>query len=84
MDKLVAYLVDNLMLDISGDLNLDMVREFLRDDDTRESKAVLAKIVEDGNVDDMMICVADCLKDYLGTGISGDVVREQIQTYSES
>ena len=84
MEQLVRYLVENLELDISGDLNLDMVREFLREDDSREAKAVLGKLVDDGNVGEMMICVADCLKDFLGTGITPDVVRDQIQTYSES
>ena len=84
MDKLVAYLVDNLMLDFEGDLTLDMVRDFLREDDSREAKAVLGKLVEDGNVSDMLICVADCLRDYVSTGVKPDVVRDQIQTYSES
>lgn len=84
MDKLVAYLVDNLMLDFEGDLTLDMVRDFLREDDSREAKAVLGKLVEDGNVSDMLICVADCLRDYVGTGVKPDVVRDQIQTYAES
>ena len=84
MDKLVAYLVDNLMLDFEGDLTLEMVREFLREDDSREARAVLGRLVQDGNVSDMLICVADCLRDHVNTGIKPDVVRDQIQTYSES
>lgn len=84
MDQLIAYLLDNLMLDFQGDLTLDLVRDFLREDNNRDSKALLAKLVEDGGVDDMMICIADCLREYLSTGIKPDVVLEQIQIYSES
>jgi len=84
VDQLIAYLLDNLMLDFQGDLTLDLVRDFLREDNNRDSKALLAKLVEDGRVDDMMICIADCLREYLSTGIKPDVVLEQIQIYSES
>lgn len=84
MKQLIAYLLDNMILDFQGDLTLDMVRNFLREDDSREARALLAKLVEDRGVSDMMITLADCLQDYLRTGISDDVLREQIRTYAES
>jgi hypothetical protein len=82
--QLIAYLLDNMILDFQGDLTLDMVRDFLREDESREGRALLAKLVEDRGVSDMMITLADCLQDYLKSGISEDVVREQIRTYAES
>ena len=84
MKQLIQYLLENLILDFQGDLTLDMVRDFLRDDDSREGRALLAKLVEDRGVSDMMITLADCLQDYLRTGINDDTVREQIRTYAES
>ncbi len=84
MNQLIAYLLEHLILDFDGDLTLDMVRDFLRDDNSRESKALRLKLVEDGGVDDMMICIADCLRDYLNDGIKADAVAEQLRTYSES
>jgi hypothetical protein len=84
MKQLIAYLLDNLILDFQGDLTLDMVREFLHGDDSREARALLAKLVEDGGVSDMMITLADCLQDSLRTGIQEESVREQIRTYAES
>lgn len=84
MKQLIQYLLENLILDFQGDLTLDMVRDFLRDDDSREARALLAKLVEDRGVSDMMITLADCLQDYLRTGINDDVLREQIRTYAES
>ena len=84
MNRLIAYLLDNLILDFQGDLTLDMVRDFLRDDESREGRALLAKLVEDRGVADMMITLADCLQDSIRSGISEEVVREQIRTYAES
>ncbi|HKA87319.1 MAG TPA: hypothetical protein VKE22_06605 [Haliangiales bacterium] len=84
MNRLIAYLLDNLILDFQGDLTLEMVREFLRDDESREGRALLAKLVEDRGVSDMMITLADCLQDYIRSGISEEVVRDQIRTYAES
>ena len=84
MDQLTSYLLENLILDFQGDLTLDMVRDFLRNDDSREAKAVLAKLVEDRGVSEMLICIADCLRDYLPNGIKRDVMEEQIRLYSES
>ncbi len=84
MKQLIAYLMDNLILDFQGDLTLDMVRDFLRDDESREARALLAKLVEDRGVYDMMITLADILKDYIRQGITEEVVREQIAVYAES
>lgn len=84
MKQLIQYLLDNLILDFQGDLTLDMVRDFLRDDESREGRALLAKLVEDRGVSDMMITLADCLQDYLKSGINDEVMREQIRTYAES
>ena len=84
MKQLIAYLLENMILDFQGNLTLDMVREFLRDDDSREGRLLLSKLVEDRGVSDMMITLADCLQDALRNAITDDVVREQIRTYAES
>jgi hypothetical protein len=82
--QLIAYLLDHAILDFSGDLTLDMVRDFLKDDEGAEGRKLLAKLVEDRGVEDMLVTLGDCLQDYLRTGLSDDVVREQIRLYSES
>jgi hypothetical protein len=82
--QLIAYLLENLMLDFQGDLTLEMVRDFLKGDDSREARALLSKLVEERGVNDFMLTLADVLKDYLRTGINDDTVRDQIRLYSES
>lgn len=84
VNALINYLIDNLMLDFQGDLTLDTVRDFLRDDESRDARALLSKLLEDRGVSDMMITLADCLKDYIRTGIHEEVVREQLRLYTES
>lgn len=84
MRQLIAYLLDHLILDFEGDLTLEMVRDFVKDDDSREARALMAKLVEDRGVSDMLITMADCLKDNIRTGISEDTLREQVRTYAES
>jgi hypothetical protein len=82
--QLIQYLLDNLILDFQGDLTLEMVRDYLKEDDSREARALLSKLVEDRGVNDMMITLADCLQDHIKTGIHDDVLREQIRLYAES
>lgn len=84
MKQLITYLLENMILDFQGDLTLEMVRDFLRDDDSREGRALLAKLVEDRGVSEMMITLADCLQEFIKTGINEEVVREQVRTYAES
>jgi hypothetical protein len=82
--ELVRYLFDNLYLDFQGDISVEKVREFLREDDSREARQLLSKIIEDQGVDDLLITLADCLKEHIRNGVSEDTIRQQLSTYSES
>ncbi len=84
MKRLIAYLRENMILDFQGDLTLEMLRDFLRDDDSREARALLSKIVEDRGVSDMMIVLADCLLEVVQKAVSDEAIREQLHTYAES
>ena len=84
MKELVRYLLENLYLDFQGEVSLDAVRQFLRGDDSREAKALLQKLIEDKGVDDLLITLADVLKEHIRTGVTEQVMREQLSMYSES
>ena len=84
MRELVRYLLENAYIDFQGDLSMEKVREFLRDDETREARSLLAKLIDDKGVDELLITVADCLKDHIRSGINEETIREQLSTYSES
>ena len=84
MKELVRYLFENLLLDFQGDVSVDKVREFLREDDSREARQLLSKIIEEKGVDDLLLTLADVLKDHIRTGVSEQNIRDQLSTYSES
>ena len=84
MKELIKYLLDNLYIDFQGEITLDVVRGFLREDDGREARQLLSKLIEEKGVDDMLITLADCLKEHIQAGINEKVIREQLTTYAES
>lgn len=84
MRELIHYLLDNIYLDFQGEITLDTVRGFLREDDSREARKLLGKLIEDKGVDDMLIILADCLKEYITTGVNEKVVAEQLSLYADS
>lgn len=82
--ELVRYLLENMYIDFQGEISLETVRGFLRDDDGKDARQLLAKLIEDKGVDEMLITLADCLKEHLGTGVSDKTVKEQLMLYAES
>jgi hypothetical protein len=82
--ELARYLFENLYFDFQGDITMEKVREFLREDDSKEARALLSKIIEVGGVDDLLITLADCLKDQIRNGVSENNIRDQLTTYSDS
>jgi hypothetical protein len=84
VNQLIRYLIENMYIDFQGEISLETVRQFLRGDESKEAKALLQKMIEDKGVDELLITLADCLKDHIRTGVTEQVVREQLSTYSDS
>ena len=84
MNELARYLMENAYIDFQGGISIEEVRKFLRDEDSRESRALLSRLIEDNGMDDLMVTIADCLKEYMRTGINEDIVRAQLTSYSDS
>lgn len=82
--RLIEYLRSNLLLDFQGDLSVSKVRDLLAGDDSRDAKQLLAKLVADKNVDDLMLVLADCLLEHVQSALTDDVMRENIRSYAES
>jgi hypothetical protein len=73
-----------MYLDFQGEISLDTVRQFLRGDESREAKQLLQKLIEDKGVDELLITLADCLKEHIRTGVNEQIVKEQLGTYADS
>ncbi len=61
MRELARYLLQHAIIDFEGDITMEQVRKFLRDEDSREARLLLSKLIDDKGVDDLLVVVADCL-----------------------
>jgi hypothetical protein len=84
VQRLIEYLRSHVMLDFQGDLTVAKVRDLLAGDDSRDAKQLLAKLIAEKNVDDMMLVLADCLLEHVQASLSEEVMRENIRSYAES
>ncbi|HEX8110930.1 MAG TPA: hypothetical protein VF516_24525 [Kofleriaceae bacterium] len=84
MHQLIDYLRQHLMIDFQGELTVGRLRELLAGDDSRDAKVLMAKLVAENSVEDMMLVLADCLLEHVQRSLTDDVVREQIRMYAES
>jgi hypothetical protein len=84
VQRLIDYLRQHVMIDFQGDLTVARVRELLAGDDSRDVKALMAKLVAENSVEDLMLVLADCLLEHVQRSLTDDVVREQIRMYTES
>jgi hypothetical protein len=82
--ELVRFLFENLYFDFQGEITVEKVREFLREDDSREARQLLSKIIEEKGVDDLLITLADCLKDQIRNGVNEQSIRDQLHIYTDS
>jgi hypothetical protein len=84
VNRLIDYLRQHIMIDFQGDLTVAKVRELLAGEDNRDTKALLAKLVAEKKVEDMMLVLADCLLEPVQRALTDDVMREQLRMYTES
>jgi hypothetical protein len=82
--ELIRYLIANMYLDFQGDISLETVRGLLREDESREARQLMSKIIEEKGIDDLLITLADVLKEHIATGVTETVIREQLSMYAES
>ena len=84
VQRLVAYLRENVFVDFQGELDLDKVRELLAGDDCRDARALLSRLTRDQGTEDMMVTLADCLLEVVQAALTDDVIRAQVRAYIEA
>ncbi|HEX2685890.1 MAG TPA: hypothetical protein VHN14_04700 [Kofleriaceae bacterium] len=72
------------MIDFQGDLTVEEVKELLVGDESRHTKALLAKLVAEQGVENLFLVLADCLLEKVQSALTDDVMNEQIRMYAES
>lgn len=84
VNRLIDYLRQHILIDFQAELTLAQARELLAGDDSRDAKALLAKLVADKGVDQLFLVLADCLVEHVQAALTDDVMRDQIRMYTES
>jgi hypothetical protein len=84
VQRLLAFLRDNIFLDFQGDLDLARVRELLAGDDSPTARKLLAHLTKDGGTEGFLVAIADCLLEPVQAALTDEVLREQVHTYVES
>jgi hypothetical protein len=84
VNRLIDYLRQNVIIDFGGDLSVAKVRELLAGDDSRDAKNLLAKLVAEKKVEDMLLVLADCLAEPMQRALTDDVMRDQLRMYADS
>ena len=84
MNELSQFLLEHLIIDFDGEVDIDNLRSCLRKDASPQARALLEKIVAEGGVEEFMITLADCLMTNISTGITPQVVKDHMVNYSEA
>jgi len=84
VNELSQFLLEHLIIDFDGEVDIDNLRSCLRKDASPQARALLEKIVAEGGVEEFMITLADCLMTNISTGITPQVVKDHMVNYSEA
>lgn len=83
MNRLVEYLRNNVFVDFQGELTIEQVRELLGGDESRDAKALVARLTGDKGTEEMMVTLADCLIEVVRNALTDEIMREQLRAYIE-
>lgn len=84
VNRLAAYLRDQVFVDFQGELTVEKLKELLGGEDSRDARALLARVTRDKGTNEMMVALADCLLEVVQNALTDDVMREQLRAYAES
>ena len=83
MKELIRQVLDSLIVDFEGELNRDVIIDFLREDDSPAALALRTKLTNNRAVSQFLMTVADELTNHIKSGITPTVIREEMERYVE-
>lgn len=84
MQQLANYLLNHLVLDFDGDIQMEHINELLLKDGSDTAKHLRSRLIADGGPDEFLLALADVLKDQTRGGIREEHVVEQVGYYLEA
>ncbi|MBN1945891.1 MAG: hypothetical protein JW797_09450 [Bradymonadales bacterium] len=84
VDELCAYIMEHLVLDLDGEVNLETINEMLMRDGSQMARDLRARLIAEQGPDDFLLVLVDCLRESLREGINEEKIQEQVQYYLEA
>lgn len=83
MNELCQFLITKIILDFDTDVDHERLMGFLEDDTSEDGLALKARLTPE-KLDDFLIVLSDCLREYIRTGIDEARVAEQIKLFTDA
>ncbi len=84
MEELCRFLIGHMLLDFDGEVDQEAVGRFLAEDDSPLASKLRMHIANNEKFEDFLLVLSDCLREYIGSGVSPEAVQEQIEVYLEA
>ena len=84
MQQLASYLLNHLVLDFDGDIQMEHINELLLSDGSDGAHELRSRLMADGGPNDFLLALADVLKDHTRNGIREEHVVEQVGYYLQA
>ena len=75
--------LEHIQLDFSG-VEFETIQQILREDRSPISTALMSKLIEEKGEDELLIVLADCLKEFIQQGVDNETVKKQLTLYAEA
>ncbi len=84
MEEFAKYLIGHLVLDFSGDVDMEQINTLLLEDGSPQAKSLRSRLIAEGGCDDFLLVLADCLKDSIHKGINESTINDQVDFYLDA
>ena len=84
VDELSAYIMEHLVLDLDGEVNMETINDMLMRDGSQIARDLRARLIAEQGPEDFLLALVDCLRESLREGITEEKIQEQVQYYLEA
>ena len=84
MGALAKYLLEHMVLDFDGEIDMEHINAFLLEDGSPAAHELRSRLISEGGPNEFLLVLADVLKDFTREGIREEHVVEQVVYYLEA
>ena len=84
MQQLASYLLNHIVLDFDGEVDMETLNALLLEDGSQLAHDLRARLIAEQGPTDFLVVLADCLKEFIREGINEELIGEQIGFYLDA